>query len=169
MRHGLKRFSFLSVCIILLLFALAIAQTLFVARNQIVSQFPETRSTLSLACNWLQQHVLPCSFSLSRDLKKLSIEDTALLQSKTRFDVIKLSGAISNHGRDVQAYPNLEVNLTNIENIAVVRRYLKPYEYVPAPDKGIAPLSTETFSVNFIAEGLVDGVTVTGYQVKISY
>jgi hypothetical protein len=169
MRHVLQRLSLLNLFIILLLFLLAIVQTVFVARNQIASQFPETRSTLSLACNWLNQHAVPCALALSREIKQLSIEDTALLQSKTRDDVIKLSGAISNHGHDVQAYPNLEVNLTNIENIVVVRRYLRPFEYVEAPDKGIAPLSTETFFIDFIAEGLLDGVTVTGYQIKISY
>jgi hypothetical protein len=165
----LQRFPFKQVGITLLLLLLAIAQGIYVARHSIAEKFPNTRASLSLACTWLDQHGVPCKLEHSRDLQKMSIEDTALLQSKTRSDVIKLSGAISNHGNDIQAYPNLELNLTNAQNIVVLRRYLRPYEYVEMPETGIAPMHTFHFSIGLIADGLLDGVTVTGYHIKISY
>lgn len=165
----LKRFSITKLLIALLLLLLAVAQGLYATRNFIASEFPKTRASLSLACDWLSAHQLPCTIALSHDIKKLSIEDTALLQSKTHADVIKLSGTLSNHANEVQAYPNLELNLKNAQNIVVLRRYLLPFEYSQTPEKGIAPRHSQNFSVSLMAEGLLDGVTVTGYQIKISY
>lgn len=168
MQRVLQRTSFKQVLITLLLLLLALAQGIYVARHVIADKFPNTRASLSLACTWLDQHEVPCTIALNRDIKTLSIEDTSLLQSKTRADVITLSGAISNHGRDLIAYPNLALNLTNAQNVVILRRYLSPAQYAKHPEKGISPMTTVHFSIGLIADGLLDGVTITGYQIKIS-
>ena len=156
--HFPKKISFGNVLIALLLVVLALAQGIYATRNTIAQQHPATQPYLAKACHWLK-----CEIALAHDVKQLSIEDTALTQSKIRTDVIKLSGTITNHAAYIQAYPELELSLTDANDIVILRRYLKPSEYVTQPAVGIAGNSDVGFTVGL----LLDGIEVTGYHVKM--
>jgi hypothetical protein len=156
--HFPKKISFGNVLTALLLVVLALAQGIYASRNTIAQQHPATQPYLAKACHWLK-----CEMALAHDVKQLSIEDTALTQSKIRTDVIKLSGTITNHGAYAQAYPELELSLTDANDIVILRRYLKASEYVAQPGVGIAANSDVEFTVGL----LLDGVEVTGYHVKM--
>lgn len=156
--HFPKKISFGNVLIALLLVVLALAQGIYAARNTIAQQHLATQPYLAKACHWLK-----CEIALAHDVKQLSIEDTALTQSKIRTDVIKLSGTITNHAAYIQAYPDLELSLTDANDIVILRRYLKPSEYVAQPAVGIAANSDVGFTVGL----LLDGIEVTGYHVKM--
>ena len=156
--HFPKKISFGNVLIALLLVVLALAQGIYATRNTIAQQHPATHPYLAKACNWLK-----CEIALAHDVKQLSIEDTALTQSKIRTDVIKLSGTITNHAAYTQAYPELELSLTDANDIVILRRYLKPSEYAAQPAVGIAANSDVGFTVGL----LLDGIEVTGYHVKM--
>lgn len=156
--HFPKKISFGNVLIALLLVVLALAQGIYASRNTIAQQHPATQPYLAKACHWLK-----CEMALAHDVKQLSIEDTALTQSKIRTDVIKLSGTITNHSAYAQAYPELELSLSDANDIVILRRYLKPTEYVTQPAVGIAANSDVGFTVGL----LLDGIEVTGYHVKM--
>jgi hypothetical protein len=156
--HFPKKISFGNALIALLLVALALAQGIYATRNTIAQQHPATQPYLAKACHWLK-----CEMALAHDVKQLSIEDTALTQSKIRTDVIKLSGTITNHAAYAQAYPELELSLTDANDIVILRRYLKASEYVAQPEVGITANSDFGFTVGLI----LDGIEVTGYQVKM--
>ena len=156
--HFPKKISFGKVLIVILLVVLALAQGIYATRNTIAQQHPATQPYLAKACHWLK-----CEMALAHDVKQLSIEDTALTQSKIRTDVIKLSGTITNHSAYAQAYPELELSLSDANDIVILRRYLKPTEYVTQPAIGIAANSDVGFTVGL----LLDGVEVTGYHVKM--
>ena len=156
--HFPKKISFGNVLIALLLVVLALAQGIYATRNTIAQQHPATQPYLAKACHWLK-----CEIALAHDVKQLSIEDTALTQSKIRTDVIKLSGTITNHAPYAQAYPELELSLTDANDILILRRYLKPSVYVAQPAAGIAANSDVGFTVGL----LLDGIEVTGYHVKM--
>jgi hypothetical protein len=156
--HFPKKISFGNVLTALLLVVLALAQGIYASRNTIAQQHPATQPYLAKACHWLK-----CEMALAHDVKQLSIEDTALTQSKIRTDVIKLSGTITNHAAYAQAYPELELSLTDANDIVILRRYLKASEYVAQPGVGIAANSDVEFTVGL----LLDGVEVTGYHVKM--
>lgn len=156
--HFPKKISFGKVLIALLLVVLALAQGIYATRNTIAQQHPATQHYLTKACHWLKYEM-----ALAHDVKQLSIEDTALTQSKIRTDVIKLNGTITNHTAYAQAYPDLELSLTDANDIVILRRYLKPSEYVAQPGVGIAANSDVEFTVGL----LLDGVEVTGYHVKM--
>ena len=156
--HFPKKISFGNVLIALLLLVLALAQGIYATRNTIAQQHPASQPYLAKACHWLK-----CEMALAHDVKQLSIEDTALTQSKIRTDVIKLSGTITNHAAYAQAYPDLELSLTDANDIVILRRYLKPSEYVTHAAVGIAANSDVGFTVGL----LLDGIEVTGYHVKM--
>lgn len=156
--HFPKKISFGNVLIVLLLVALALGQAIYASRNTIAQQHPATQTYLAKACHWLK-----CEMTLAHDVKQLSIEDTALTQSKIRTDVIKLSGTITNHGAYAQAYPELELSLTDANDIVILRRYLKPSEYAAQPASGIAANTDVGFTLGL----LLDGIEVAGYRVKM--
>ena len=162
--HFPKKFSFGNVLIALLLVVLALAQGIYATRNTIAQQHPATQPYLAKACHWLK-----CEMALAHDLKQLSIEDTALTQSKIRTDVIKLSGTLINNAQTSQAFPLLELNLTNAQDIVVLRRYLTPLEYASNPSQGIPALSEQPFEIGLIVQDLIDGIAINGYRVKIVY
>jgi len=153
-----KNISFGKLLIALLLVLLALGQGIYATRSTLAQQYPQIKPHLAKACDWLK-----CEIALAHDVKQLSIEDTALTQSKIRTDVIKLSGTITNHGAYAQAYPELELSLTDANDIVILRRYLKPSEYVAQPEAGITANSDVGFTVGL----LLDGIEVTGYHVKM--
>jgi hypothetical protein len=156
--HFPKNTSFGKLLIVLLLVLLALAQGIYATRSTLTQEYPQTRPHLAKACQWLK-----CEIALAHDVKQLSIEDTALTQSKIRTDVIKLSGTLTNHAAYAQAYPDLELSLTDANDIVVLRRYLKASEYTENPSKGIAANTDVSFNVGL----LLDGVEVTGYHIKM--
>jgi hypothetical protein len=153
-----KNISFGKLLIALLLVLLALAQGIYATRSTLAQQYPQIKPHLAKACDWLK-----CEIALAHDVKQLSIEDTALTQSKIRTDVIKLSGTITNHAAYAQAYPELELSLTDANDIVILRRYLKASEYVAQPEAGITANSDFGFTVGLI----LDGIEVTGYHVKM--
>ena len=156
--HFPKKISLGNVLIALVLVVLALAQGIYASRNTIAQQHPATQPYLAKACHWLK-----CEIALAHDVKQLSIEDTALTQSKIRTDVIKLSGTITNHAPYAQAYPELELSLTDANDIVILRRYLKASEYATQPAAGITANNDVEFTVGL----LLDGIEVTGYHVKM--
>jgi hypothetical protein len=159
-----KNISFGKLLIALLLVLLALGQGIYATRSTLAQQYPQIKPHLAKACDWLK-----CEIALAHDVKQLSIEDTALTQSKIRTDVIKLSGTLINHAQTSQAFPLLELNLTNEQDIVVLRRYLTPLEYTSNPNQGIPALSEHPFTVGLIVEDLLDGIAINGYRVKIVY
>jgi hypothetical protein len=153
-----KKISFGKLLIALLLVLLALGQGIYATRSTLAQQYPQIKPHLAKACDWLK-----CEIALAHDVKQLSIEDTALTQSKIRTDVIKLSGTITNHAAYAQAYPELELSLTDANDIVILRRYLKASEYVAQPEAGITANSDFGFTVGLI----LDGIEVTGYHVKM--
>lgn len=164
-----KHFSLGKACVVLFLLLLAAAQGLYVFKSHIVQQHPKVHDYLAPACLWLNHVSIPCQLEPARNIKQLSIEDTALTQSKIRGDVIKLSGTLINTAQTSQAFPLLELNLTNAQDIVVLRRYLTPLEYTSNPNQGIPALSEHPFTVGLIVEDLLDGIAINGYRVKIVY
>jgi predicted Zn finger-like uncharacterized protein len=86
-----------------------------------------------------------CDLSLPRHPELMSI-DASELQADTRRDgIIILTASIRNRARFAQAYPALELTLTDENDYPVLRRVLAPRDYLDAPRtpellrQGIAP------------------------------
>jgi hypothetical protein len=98
----------------------------------------------------------------------LSIDDSDLQEHAEHKDVFILSSTIVNRARYPQAYPLLELTLTDIHDQPILRRTLRPQEYLPPGTNlgaGLPPGGDVQVKVAFTAVG----IAATGYRVYVSY
>jgi predicted Zn finger-like uncharacterized protein len=144
----------------LLVLALA-AQGVVAFRNVLAARYPQARPLLAGACA-----VLGCKVELPAQIDALSVE-TGELQSlgATTFSLTTL---LRNQGSLAQAWPHLELALTDANDKPLVRRVFTPAEYLPpgvAPAKGFGPRSEQPVKLFFELNQL----KASGYHIAIFY
>jgi predicted Zn finger-like uncharacterized protein len=144
------------------LLALALlAQGVTNFRNVLAARYPELKPALSAACE-----LLGCRVELPAQIEALSVE-TGELQSLSA-TTFSYSTLLRNQGTLVQAWPHLELTLTDADDKALVRRVFAPGDYLPkgvAAAKGIAPRSEQPVKLYFE----LNQVTASGYHIAIFY
>lgn len=146
-----------------LLALLAAGQTIYFLRSEIAIWLPQTKPGLIQVCA-----MLGCKIELPRNAQLLSIDDSDLQEHAEQKDVFVLSATIVNRARYTQAYPQLELTLTDIHDKPLLRRTLQPQEYLPPGtdlDAGLATGSDAHVTLPFTAVG----IAATGYRVYVSY
>lgn len=114
----------------LLVLSLA-AQIVFHFRTPIANSAPALRpafEALSVA--------LGSDMPLSRHADLLSIESSDLHADPARDRLLALQATLRNRANHAQAYPALELTLTDTSDRAIARRVLLPDEYLPGPVAG---------------------------------
>ena len=147
----------------LLLLILAIAQGTYFLRSKIAAEYPQFKPYLVQACTYLG-----CSIQLPEQLDLITIDDSDMQESDDYKDVINFSSLLINHANHVLAYPNIELTLTDSEDKPVLRRLVKPQEYLPDsnnPDTGLAPHQEERIKLAINVHDL----SVAGYRVQLTY
>ena len=109
---------------LLLLVGLA-GQGIYFLRDAIAANYPPTRAVLEKVC----QH-LNCRISLLQNPDLLSIESSELHADPARANIVVLTSTLRNRASYVQAYPTLELTLTNTKDEMVAKRLILPREYV---------------------------------------
>lgn len=110
----------------LLLLAAALGQTAYSLRTEIAAHYPPIRPLLEQACRHLA-----CVVDLPRQADLLSIEDSDLQDDAEHAGVLVLTSVLYNHAPYSQAYPLLELTLTDTFDKPVLRRTFTPQEYLP--------------------------------------
>ncbi|MDR2876036.1 MAG: zinc-ribbon domain-containing protein [Methylobacillus sp.] len=149
------------VCVLVLLALLG--QTIFLTRTQIASSLPRTKPWLEQACA-----MLGCKVEFPRDEEALHIEDSDLQPLPDHDDIIQLTATITNKAHFTQAYPLLEVTLTDVHDTPVLRRTLQPAEYLPSGtvvENGLGAKSEVQVKFLFTAPE----VSATGYKIYVRY
>lgn len=100
-------------------------QGIYYFRDAIAANYPPTRPLLEQACSYLQ-----CRIDLPRNPDLLGIESSELHADPARANIVVLTSVLRNRASHVQAYPALELTLTNAKDEMVARRVLSPKEYV---------------------------------------
>jgi predicted Zn finger-like uncharacterized protein len=120
----------------LLAAALLGAQLAYRYRAELAAFAPEARAPLDAACRWLG-----CAVPLPRRADLMTIESSDLQVDPRRDGLIVLHAVIRNRSQLAQAYPALELTLTDERGEPLVRRVLLPADYVDAArsSQGIAP------------------------------
>lgn len=142
---------------------IAVAQAAYFMRNDIALYYPKLKPALVEACA-----TLACSIELPKKIDLIVIDDSDLQEDETHSGLIHLSSTLINQASFNQAYPNLELTLTDTEDKPKLRRIFKPSEYLPAGSNlkdGIAakePLKIE------LAISTAD-IAVAGYRVTVTY
>jgi hypothetical protein len=138
------------------------AQAAYRYRAELAVMAPWTRPALDTAC-----HALGCEIPLPRRPELMSIESSDLQADARRAGVIVLNAVIRNRARFAQAYPALELTLTDEGDRPVLRRVLAPADYLEpgrAP-QGIAAGGEAALRV-YLDSG---GARASGYRLYLFY
>jgi hypothetical protein len=149
----------------LLAFAALVGQLAHYYRTEIATLMPQTRPFLAEGCR-----VLDCELRLPRRPDLLSIESSDLQADNRRDGLIVLNAVIRNRAPFAQEHPALELTLTDAADKALVRRVLRPSEYMQAAERGplaqgIGPGSDAVVRVHLDTRG----VRATGYRLYLFY
>lgn len=149
----------LSVLFIVLIFG----QIVYFARNHIATAYPSTKPYLKQTCQ-----LFGCTIELPKEIQLFSIDDSGIQEDAEYQGVIRLSSTLTNRADFNQAYPNLEVTLTDTQDQPKIRRIFKPEEYLPREvnlDSGIAPGDAVSIDMPL----MTDDVKVSGFRILLTY
>jgi predicted Zn finger-like uncharacterized protein len=147
----------------LLLAILAGLQSIYYLRTSIAADYPQFKPYLVQACVALQ-----CEIELPKNLDFLALDDSDMQEDHEHQNVIKFSSLLINNAPYAQAYPNIELTLTDTADQPVLRRLVKPSEYLASNTNvatGIEP--REETRINLSIN--VTGIAVAGYRVLLVY
>jgi len=153
----------LSRLLVFILLLLAIIQSLYFLRNPIAIYYPNIKPYLQQAC-----HKLGCSIDLPKKIELITIDDSDMQEDADHAGLIDFTSTLINQAGFHQAYPNMELTLTDLDDKPTLRRLFKPREYLPALiniDAGIAPAAAVSIRLKIS----VTGMPVAGYRVFVTY
>lgn len=140
-----------------------LGQTAYFFRIEIAAHYPRLRPWLEQACSRLA-----CTVELPRQADLLNIEDSDLQDDADHAGALLLVSALYNRAPYPQAYPLLELTLTDTYDQPVLRRTFAPLEYLPAGTDvraGIAA-SGEVHSRMHLS---IEGDKPAGYRLYVKY
>lgn len=149
------------VAFVLLL--LAAVQSVYFLRTEIAVYYPALKPYLAQACVPIK-----CTVELPKKIEFIVIDDSDIQEDAQYKGLMRLSSTLINQAGFAQAYPNLELTLTDVEDKPKLRRKFTPKEYLPEHtdiSKGLAP--NEEVKVRLAMT--TNGETVAGYRVYVSY
>lgn len=109
----------------LLALLLLTGQVLTHYRTQVATLWPWARPHLAAACAFVG-----CELHLPRHPELLSIESSDIQTDRARENIVVLNTVMRNRAPFTQAYPALELTLTDERDYAVLRRVLLPADYL---------------------------------------
>lgn len=159
-----KRSPGLWIAGFLVLLLLAALQLSYVFRSELTRWLPESRPWLEEACALLGCDV-PYPQVMSGDL--IVIESSAFTP-EAQAGQFRLTATILNKAGFAQAWPHLELTITDRFDIAVARRVLKPAEWLP-PLLALQPAfeAHSEVSANLTLE--LDQLAASGYRLYVFY
>jgi len=133
-------------------------------RTEIAVLWPPARMHVEAACT-----LLGCEVRLPRRADLMSIESSDLQADPQRQGVIVLNALLRNRAPFAQEYPDLELTLTDHRDQPLIRRVLRPGDYLLEKRAAIAPGlgggAEETVRMHLETGGLL----AAGYQLFLFY
>lgn len=102
-----------------------LAQAFYFYRVDIAAQLPGLKPVLTGYCG-----LLKCSIPLPEKVNQMSIESSDLVADPLQPNVVTLIALLHNHAEYTQAYPNLELSLTDTQDQVLARRAFIPSDYI---------------------------------------
>ena len=147
----------------LFLLALAVLQSVYFMRIKIAAEYPQFKPLLVQGCAYLR-----CDISLPQNLDLLVIDDSDMQEDENYEGVINFSSSLVNNANYAQTYPNIELTLTNVDDQPVLRRLIKPIEYVRPDAKQSAGIAAhEEIRIKLAIHP--SDLAVAGYRVLLLY
>jgi predicted Zn finger-like uncharacterized protein len=142
-----------------LLLAAVLAQGVITFGSVLAARYPQAKPALSEACKLLR-----CQIALPAQIDTLSVE-TGELQSIANGTFL-FATVLRNDSTLVQTWPHIELALTDTADKTLVRRVIKPAEYLPPRTdtrRGFPAKTEQQVKVYF----KLNGVTASGYHIAI--
>lgn len=161
-QRGLFSTLLLFITTLILLGALAI-QGLYLLSDRMIVWWPPSESVIAKAC-----HLLTCPRRLETRISALSIESSELQAIPELKDKYALSMLLRNSSSAYQAWPHIELTLTEPDKKPTVRRVLVPANYLSDTAhlaRGIPPYSEESVKLYFKTET----ASHTDYRISLFY
>lgn len=146
-----------------LLVVTLLLQFIYFTRTSLAANYPFTKPLLQSACRMAH-----CAVPLPKDITQLTIDDADIQEHREREGVLVFSSVLINHGAVPQAYPMIELTLTNMADEPVLRKILSPKEYLPASSKTELGLTAQQEQPIKATLG-IEEKAVTGFRVAIAY
>ena len=146
-----------------ILLLIAAGQSVYFLRNTIAIYYPNLKPHLLQAC----QH-LNCSIDLPQQIEWIIIDDSDMQEDLEHVGVMHLSSSLFNKAGFVQAYPNVELTLTDTNDVAVLRRIFKPAEYLP-PNTDISAGLSAGKEIKVKLAITTQDISVAGYRLYVTY
>jgi predicted Zn finger-like uncharacterized protein len=144
-----------------LLLLILIAQGTVTFRNALAARFPGTKPVLVSSCK-----MLGCRVELPAQIDNLAIETGEL--TTLGGGAYSFTTELRNSGSTAQAWPSLELALTDANDKPLVRRVFAPRDYLGAGTavaNGIAPGAEHPIKLHF----RVDDLKPSGYHIAVFY
>ena len=138
-------------------------QSIFHFRTEIVTALPALRPAIAAACE-----AFGAEIPLPRRSELVSIEVSDLQTDREHDNLLALHATLRNRAPYAQAYPMLELSLTDTQDGAIVRRVIKPAEYLSpktSPD-GAFPANGD-LAVRLWIDA--SSVVASGYRLYVFY
>ena len=146
----------------LLVVALA-GQVVFHFRSEISVAVPSAKPLLAAA-----SQALGAELPLPRRVELVSIETSDLQSDPARGKLLVLNATLRNRASYAQAYPALELSLTDTQDAALARRVFAPADYLPPPlGAGAAFAANSEIAVKLWIEA--QEIAASGYRLYVFY
>lgn len=142
---------------------LALAQLLFIFRQDAALAFPGSRPLLE---SWCAQ--LGCRIGLPRRAELVSIETSDLQPDSGRKGQLILGATIRNRADFAQDVPHLELTLTDARDRALARRVFAPADYLPAGGDARSGMGAGAeLAVHLVIDA--SSIGASGYRLYVFY
>ena len=131
-------------------------------RAELAVTAPSLRPLLESACA-----LLDCDIPLPRHVELVSIEASDLQSDPGNGGALVLAATLKNRAAYAQAWPLLEITLTDVQDNAVLRRVLQPADYLPGQaDPTLFPPNAE-IAIKLWLEA--KDIAAAGYRLYVFY
>lgn len=140
-----------------------LAQATFVYRVELAVLWPDVKPALVAVCE-----ALGCQVGLPAKVGLVGIESSDLHPDAAQKGRLGLAAMLRNRAPFAQAYPHVEITLTDTADTAILRKVLAPADYLPrgtALETGMPPQAD--VAVNLTLD--VGALPASGYRLYIFY
>lgn len=120
-----RKHGWIATLTVLLLMLILLAQATYLFRVELGARLPGIKPLLTEYCE-----LLACTVALPQKSDLIIIESSELESDPDQNNVITLHALVHNRAPYTQAYPNIELTLTDLQDQIVARRVFRPADYL---------------------------------------
>ncbi|MBI5890635.1 MAG: DUF3426 domain-containing protein [Nitrosomonadales bacterium] len=122
-----RKTNWTGILIALALTLALLAQSLYYFRVELGSRLPGLKPLLTQYCE-----LLACTVTLPKNIDLMVLESSELESDPAQNNIVILHALVHNRALFAQAYPSLELTLTDLQDRAIARRVFQPADYLKA-------------------------------------